>query len=86
MSQHENSQLNPHVLFTMEHLRNPAKFSKNQIEANRDSARSAYVNDSLDSANYAAGRVAEYANEAQWADSWINEFFKRSGDDIKSNG
>ena len=81
MSNSATKKLNIHILFIMEHLENPKKFNNNEINDNKNSARAAYVYDSLNSANYAAGRTAEYANETVWAEDWINEFFERSNED-----
>ena len=61
--------MNKHILFVIDHLANPEKYTKAQLEANR---RSAYDADDDDVAYFAAAYTAAH---------WVDEYFEVTGED-----
>ena len=68
--------MNKHILFVMRNLDNPELFTQQEKEVNRKSAAAAYA-DTVNTA-YAAAAAAV---AAEWAEYWVNKFFKRAGED-----
>jgi hypothetical protein len=73
--------MNPHILFVIDHLVNPGKYTQEELEANYDAAYWAvYVSRASRAATLeAAARAA--ASHAAAASYWVDEYFKRSDED-----
>tara|TARA_R110001632_G_scaffold59666_2_gene144941 strand:- start:476 stop:760 length:285 start_codon:yes stop_codon:yes gene_type:complete len=81
--------MNNHILFVIDHLANPDKYTKEQLDANANAAsevfqEGAYSDDSDDSddAAYYADAAAYYANaaSANAASHWVDEYLKDTGE------
>jgi hypothetical protein len=73
--------MNPHILFLIDHLANPDKHSKEELEANFESAATYYASATY----YAADAVVYSAYYAADCDGsratyWVNEYFKITGE------
>jgi hypothetical protein len=68
--------MNKHILFVIDHLANPDKYSKEELEANRDSAYDAYR--SVRSACWAASAAED--DDSAAASHWVDKYFGRSGE------
>ena len=68
--------MNPHILMVIDHQLNPGKYTKEQLEDNRKSAKAAYTDAAYDAA-YAAAYSAAYASYSTY---WLNKYFMRSGE------
>ena len=85
--------MNPHILFVIDHLENPSKYTQEELDANYDSARAAsdtaepvYI---VARAAYVVARAAYYAayyaaEPAYYAAHWIYKYFKITGEDKKT--
>ena len=77
--------MNKYILFVIDHLANPDKYTKAQLEDNVlaawDAAVAAFADDDDDDiyATYAAHRAGNAANAAD-ASYWVDEYFERSGE------
>jgi hypothetical protein len=80
--------MNKHILFVIDHLANPGKYTQEELEANFASAY--YAADSTsyatDSASYSAYMAAYYAraaaaNATSDATYWVDEYFESTGED-----
>jgi hypothetical protein len=83
--------MNPHILFVIDHLANPDKYTQEELDANYESARSAAdayhdfacwaasAADDDDSAYWAASASA--ADDSAAASHWVDEHFKLTGED-----
>ena len=83
--------MNKHILFVIDHLANPDKYTKEQLKDNAATAWAAvWVGVGVagdDDATYAAATYATayaYAVDAatanDYASYWVDEYFKRSGE------
>jgi len=61
--------MNPHILFVIDHLANPEKYTEKQLQDNRKAAGEAY-----DAACYDA------AADAESTAYWVNEYFTTTGE------
>jgi hypothetical protein len=67
--------MNKHILFVIDHLANPDKYTQEELLANYAPTRDAYYA----AAYWAAYYAATYrASEATY---WVNEYFKITGED-----
>jgi len=85
--------MNKHILFVMRSLDNPELFTQEEKEGNKKSAAAAFyaaVAAYADTAAYsaaaeaaavAAANTAYAAYDNDWAEYWVNKFFKRAGED-----
>ena len=87
--------MNKHILFVIDHLENPSKYTQAELDANKQSARSAaaaYATRSAAArsaaaaywavywaAHYAYADAADAGNAA--VDYWIDEYFVITGED-----
>jgi len=78
--------MNKHILFVMRNLDNTELFTQEEKEGNKKTAAAAYA----DTAAYAgaaaeaaavAANTAYAAYDTDWAEYWVNKFFKRAGED-----
>jgi hypothetical protein len=77
--------MNPHILFVIDHSVNTGKYSKEELEANYEAARTGWASDAKASrASRAAYYAAYYAADSA-ADSaaiyWVDEYFESTGED-----
>jgi hypothetical protein len=89
--------MNKHILFVIDHLANPGKYTQEELDANRKSAWDAYE-DYAAYRDYAAyypadaynatdaffgynAAYAAYAGIASAAEYWVNDYFKYTGED-----
>ena len=76
--------MNPHILMVIDHQLNPDKYTKGQLEANRDNA-AAYADaaDDTDAAAYAYS-AATAACATYYADYytgyWLDRYFEYTGE------
>jgi hypothetical protein len=69
--------MNEHILFVIDHLANPGKYTQEELEANFDAARSVAARSA---AAYWAAYWTAYDDNAVAA-YWIDEYFKDTGED-----
>ena len=81
--------MNKHILFVMDHLANPGKYTQEELEAAADAADDAYdaaADDAADDAAYdAAAYAASHASHATAAsyaavERWVNRYFGLTGE------
>jgi hypothetical protein len=81
--------MNKHILFLIDHLANPNKYTQAELEANFKSAR---VVHNTDEATYAASRTAVIASRkatyaayradyAAYTIAWVDLYFETTGED-----
>ncbi len=70
---------NKHILFVLDDLANPSKYTQEKKEANRGSAYTTArdADHAADAAAYAADAAAYAAD----ADYWLNRYFEITGED-----
>jgi hypothetical protein len=78
--------MNPHILFVIDHLANTGKYTQEELDANFEAANhecAYWAAASRAAANYAAwASAATYrAADSYWADYWVDEYFKITGED-----
>tara|TARA_R110002050_G_scaffold181394_1_gene314858 strand:- start:108 stop:350 length:243 start_codon:yes stop_codon:yes gene_type:complete len=65
----------------LDHNLNPDKYTKGQLEANRDDAHAAYDADNVGAAYaYSAADAAALATATYDAGYWLNGYFKMTGE------
>ena len=69
--------MNPHILFVIDHLANPEKYTLDELKSSRESAWAAY-HASRKSAAYAAAATVDAATAT--TTYWINEYFNITGE------
>jgi hypothetical protein len=68
--------MNKHILFVIDHLANPGKYTQEEVKANKQSARAANSAD----ATYCA--YCAYATRSIVGTTyWVDEYFKATGED-----
>jgi hypothetical protein len=77
--------MNEHILFVIDHLANPVKYTKEELEANRESAYTTWDATAATAANAATADAARaaaaaVANAAYAAAYWVGEYFKVTGE------
>tara|TARA_R110000851_G_scaffold326769_1_gene495728 strand:+ start:374 stop:652 length:279 start_codon:yes stop_codon:yes gene_type:complete len=82
--------MNEHILFVIDHLANPDKYTQEELDANRKSAYDAADAAVCDAAAYATRNAAYWAAyyaasaasaAAYSASHWVAEYFKITGED-----
>jgi hypothetical protein len=83
--------MNEHILFVIDHLANPGKYTQEELEGNADTADAAYcahTDDTNSDAAYRATYCASYRasywaayTDAAYAAFWVDEYFKITGED-----
>ena len=76
--------MNKHILFVIDHLANPNKYTKKQLKANALAA-DAFAADNAAADAFAADNAAAYAAAADYyydddVEYWVDEYFLRSGE------
>ena len=73
--------MNKHILFVIDHLANPGKYTQAELDANRRSSYDAFsVAACDDDYDYAAYCAADYAANCA-ACYWVNDYFEATGED-----
>jgi hypothetical protein len=78
--------MNEHILFVIDHLANPGKYTQEELKANFESvatycATATYY--AADAVGWAADVAAYYAADCDGsrATYWVDEYFKSTGED-----
>jgi hypothetical protein len=72
--------MNEHILFLIDHLANPGKYTQEELEENADAADYAYSTDYSYSTAIVA-RASATSADAVVASFWVDEYFKITGED-----
>jgi hypothetical protein len=73
--------MNKRILFLIDHLANPDKYTQEELYTNKQSACDAFSAAAC-AAGYAAYWASDYAADADYAACyWVNDYFKITGED-----
>jgi hypothetical protein len=71
--------MNEHILFVIDHLANPDKYTQEELEANKESA---YTGDAAAyRATYFSCCADRFTAVSRNASYWVDEYFKYAGED-----